>query len=195
MELKTLNLKDFSRAFLDDSRCDSPIEDLFYYDFQKVMSEEGTIHRQVECLTPVGAFRLDFMLQLPDRRVGFECDGKDFHDEEADSIRDRAIIDAGHVDRIYHLRGRDIHFRLHDALDLIAAQDKEVFSARGRANIKALASRDYEHLEDDVHRSAFFDFAALRRYTRPPRDPRTTASTTKNPYTSSNRPSFTGPKR
>src|SRR6185369_911240 len=99
MEPQSFNLKDFSRAFWDDSRCDSPIEDLFYYDFQKVMSEDGTIHRQVECPTPIGTFRLDFMLQLPARRVGFECDGKDFHNEEADSIRDRAIIEAGHLDR------------------------------------------------------------------------------------------------
>jgi hypothetical protein len=71
MELKNLSLKDLLRAFLDYSRCDSPIEDIFYYDFQKVMSEDAMIPRQVECFTPIGSFRLDFMLQLPNRRVGF----------------------------------------------------------------------------------------------------------------------------
>ena len=81
------------RAFREPTPCDSPIEELFYYDYHKLKPELGIVHRQVECPTRIGNFRLDFMLESPSRRVGFECDGKEFHpDEDRDAARDHAII-------------------------------------------------------------------------------------------------------
>jgi len=169
MDLSNFTLEDLTRPFRDFSRCDSPIEDLFYYDIQKVIPDDATMQRQFECPTALGNFRLDFILELPGRRVGFECDGKDFHESEKDSVRDRAIVDAGHVERIYRLRGYDIHFHVHDAFDLIAARDKEIFSVRGRANIKCLATRECERLDDATYPDTFFSYVTTRHYGRRPK--------------------------
>ena len=41
----------------------------------------------------------------PHRKVGLECDGKNFHDADRDAIRDRRLSDAGWV--IYRVPGKD----------------------------------------------------------------------------------------
>lgn len=122
---------------IDYSPCDSPIEDIFYYEFQKVRADKLRILRQFECPTPLAIYRLDFFVEINTRRVGFECDGRDYHEEERDSARDTAIIKAGWVDRIYRIRGRDIFRHIPVAFDIIQERDPTLFSERGRKNIKA----------------------------------------------------------
>ena len=103
----------------DTTPCNSPIEDIFYADIQKRITQEAEILRQFECTTRSGTFYLDFLIIVAGRRVGVECGGKDFHERVRYSVRDRAIIDAGHAHRIYRLPGRDICYHLYYALDLI----------------------------------------------------------------------------
>lgn len=153
-------------VFSDHSSCDSPIEGLFYREIQKWLPYGANITRQVECQTPFVTFYLDFLVEFKGRRVGFECDGKEFHEELRDSVRDRAIIAAGHADRIYRIRGRDIVFHLHDALDLIRIREATLFSERGHKNIETLATR--ERLRTDTFRKRLdgFPFEARRDYGR-----------------------------
>lgn len=153
----------YKHLLIDFSACDSPIETFFYRELQKLIVQENTILRQVECRTEVGTFRPDFIVS-GNRVLGFECDGKEFHeDTKRDAFRDKALIQAGWADRIYRIRGRDIHFHIHDALDLIAAEEPWLFSGRGMDIIKARATRDYEH-SDEIIMSKDFPFAAVRTY-------------------------------
>ena len=154
-------------GFPDLAKCDSPIEDIFYYDFQKVAALGAKISRQVECPTSTNTYYLDFLVQVNDQKIGFECDGKDFHDAKHDSLRDRSIIDAGHANRIYRLRGRDICYRLHDAFDLIRTKDRFLFSERGYHNIAALATRQVEHNDEFGFPKLGFPFAAIRWFKKP----------------------------
>lgn len=129
----------------DYSKCDSPIEDIFYDEIQKLIVPEAQIIRQAVCKTGIGTFRLDFLVKVGKRKIGFECDGKAFHEETRDSERDKAIIESGHADRIYRIRGFDIVYHFHDAMDLISVTEKDLFSQRGKDIIKALCSRSQNH--------------------------------------------------
>jgi very-short-patch-repair endonuclease len=154
------------RAIPDMSACASPIEDIFYADIQKRLVPSAVVLRQSKWQTPIGSFYLDFLIEIGRRRVAFECDGKAFHQPDRDSRRDRAIVDAGHVHRIYRLRGYDIVYHLHDALDLVRARDGWLFSERGHNNIMALATRCGEHRDESGPLASGFPFAAVRWYER-----------------------------
>ena len=166
MDISTLDFEAAVRSMPDITPCDSPIEDIFYADIQKCIVPDAEISRQFECPTYCGTFYLDFLVVVAGRRVGFECDGKDFHEKVRDSIRDRAIIDTGHAERIYRVRGRDICYHLHDALDLIRTRDKLLFSERGHSNIQALATRESEHRDEFYCPESGFPFAAVRWFER-----------------------------
>jgi hypothetical protein len=162
MDTSSFNFERALRELPDLSPCDSPIEDIFYYEFQKCVATLAVTSRQFECPTPDGTFYLDFLVASGSRRVGFECDGKDFHDRLRDRARDRAIVDAGHAHRIYRLRGHDIWHHLHDALDLIRVRDRSLFSERGHHIIEALASREPEHRDEIPDRYWGFTSAVFR---------------------------------
>jgi len=154
----------------DFSKCDSPIEDIFYAEVQKLIVPDAVIFRQPECITRNGTFYLDFLIQVGKRRVGFECDGKDFHDNVRDSSRDKAIIESGYANRIYRLRGRDIVFHFYDAMDLIRVRDRSLFSERGHHIIKSLSSRTEEYMDESVRPTNSFPSAAVRWYKRDPEE-------------------------
>lgn len=125
--------------------CDSPIEEDFLESFRHVAAPNITVEAQHECLTAIGKFRLDFIAcsKTNDLKVGIECDGKEFHTAERDVPRDKAIIDAGIVSRIYRLRGKDIYFRIHDTLHLLSTLNPSLFSERGIRNLEQLSAPDY----------------------------------------------------
>jgi very-short-patch-repair endonuclease len=166
MDTSGFHLEHLSRHLLDCTPCDSPIEDIFYREFQKCVASEAVILRQFECQTPVGAFYLDFLVSRHGRHLGFECDGKDFHDRPRDSKRDRAIVDAGQAHRIYRLRGHDISHHLHDALDLIRIREPSLFSERGHHIIEALAAREPERRDEIPEYYWGFSSAAFRWFVR-----------------------------
>jgi len=164
---KALKGIDFERAMRelpDYSPCDSPIEDIFYIQIQKYLSSECEVNRQFECKTKIGTFYLDFLIRLGERKLGFECDGKDFHDMNQDWIRDKAIIDAQLVDRIFRVRGRDIVYNLPDCFDIIREVEPTLFSQRGHLNIKQLATRDSDKY-DTQHEITSGGFAVARYLT------------------------------
>jgi hypothetical protein len=131
--------------------CDSPIEDIFLWEFQKVAHHDIKVLRQQYCETRLGFFKLDFVLAscTTDRpKIGIECDGRNFHSETRDTQRDAAIIAAGSVDKIYRLRGRDIYFHIHDALHLLSQREPWLFSNRGEVLLEQLSAP--KALREDV---------------------------------------------
>ena len=86
------------RAYIT-GRSESPIEFEFLWALQKVIGDPVDIQRQYKVDTPFATYRLDLRLvdSSSGRAIGIECDGKEFHSPERDSIRDKRIIQSGLV--------------------------------------------------------------------------------------------------
>ena len=148
---------------------ESPIEEIFLRELEKVVNDETRIRGQYEAQTQIGRFRLDFVAECPaiGLKIGIECDGRNFHSADSDSERDAAIVAAGVVDKVYRLRGRDIYFRIHDLLELLAFCEPGLFSKRGLKKLRCLAHPAHL-LEDWKGQSGrYFPFMAFREYYKP----------------------------
>lgn len=121
---------------------DSPIEDIFAWQIIKYLGEDVVLEKQVEVPTICGLFRLDFAAVMQSgARIGFECDGFEFHDDPVrDECRDDCIMGSGGAIAIYRIRGTDIVNHIDDVLFAISTRDPEIFSPRGIANLRQLAS-------------------------------------------------------
>lgn len=141
---------------------DSPIEDMFAWHMVKYVAEIAAFVPQAEVRTVCGGFRIDFVVAVAGRRVGFECDGAAYHDEARDELRDALILfDARAVDSLFRLRGTDIHYRMPDLVYLLACYEPGIFSERAKAQIPRLAS------EAVIRGAAHADYrGALLRYGR-----------------------------
>lgn len=92
--------------------CESPIEISWDKYFEKYGVRTIKPMRQFWCKTNIGNFRIDFVYEVNGRKIGIECDGKDFHSKEKDQPRDKAIIESGCVDVIYRFKGKDIRYNI-----------------------------------------------------------------------------------
>ncbi len=128
----------------DIDLCESPIEELFAYNVCKYLSEDSQLKPQVSIPTLCGSFRLDFMISnISGLNIGVECDGKDFHDARRDEWRDAMILgDNSDIQGILRFRGVDIKYRINDLLFLTSKIYPLLFSERGKANLKILASNE-----------------------------------------------------
>jgi len=102
------------------------------------ISDQTTLIREYQCETPWANFRIDLVAQTPLVRIGFECDGKYFHDRHRDEIRDSLILGQKCVETIYRFPGDQVNFAIHDMLYLVSLYDPTVFTERGR---KVLATQ------------------------------------------------------
>jgi len=132
---------------------DSPIEDDFAYNIVKYLEPKSKLIPQFEVKTICGTFRIDFVIQGPAGLIGFECDGKDFHDQSRDEWRDAMILGTKAVESIYRLRGSDIYYRLEDILYIVSLWNPELFSASGIINLETLASDEARKARVEVSRS------------------------------------------
>lgn len=119
---------------------DSPLEDDFAYHITKYLEPTISLIPQYEVKTICGIFRLDFMVDTLSGKIGFECDGKDFHDVSRDEWRDSMILGSKGVDAIYRMRGQDLYYHINDILYFISRWNPELFSHRGLVNLHTLAS-------------------------------------------------------
>ncbi len=132
------------------AHCESPIEEDFLHCFYKVKAEEVSIKGQEACQTRLGKFRMDFVITTGNRRIAIECDGKDYHDEKRDGLRDEAILETGFVDTIYRVPGRSLWFFTNDVLDLLRVVEPSLFDKRGNQVLEAI-------LDDDSKREDSWD--------------------------------------
>lgn len=114
----------------DRSKLESPLEEFFIETLEKYLSPKSEIFPQYEVKTLAGKFRLDFLLTVHGKKIAFECDGADFHDEFRDAWRDALILGSREIDTIYRFRGKDLHTFLNDCIYLIYHYDKDLFNER-----------------------------------------------------------------
>ena len=121
------------------------IQEIFSWNFRKFASDEVAVRSQEEFRTPVGLFRVDFVIShlTGRRKIGIECDGKDFHSAARDSKRDLAIVSTGALNRIYRISGRDIVAKIHDVLHLLSWQEPWLLSEGGQLNVEHLSAPHY----------------------------------------------------
>jgi hypothetical protein len=122
-----------------DPPYESPIEDAFAWHIVKHLDAAATLVKQVEVETICGGFRIDFIASAGGRRIAFECDGAEYHNQLRDECRDAVILWSGFVDSIYRLRGADLHYRVDDVLVALVTAEPGLFSSRGRRNVEHLA--------------------------------------------------------
>ncbi|QJE95993.1 hypothetical protein [Luteolibacter luteus] len=150
-------------------KCDSPIEDEFYWEFRKVVNPEVNVSRQVEIRTGLGLFRPDFVMEWPagGRKIAVECDGKEFHEAERDARRDSAIVATRAIERVYRLKGADICWHPFEVIDLLGLCEPWLLSERGRLNLSARTLPISQRRESLRDWSMFFSGEAWRAYDSP----------------------------
>lgn len=133
-------------------KCDSPIEDDFLWEFQKVAQPGLTLRPQHLCPgRGRKEYRIDFAVfgDQDHQRIGIECDGRDYHQSSTkDAQRDVEIVESGALKKVYRIPGFAIHWHVHDVLDLLSTVEPWMFSERGRDIINARAAQ--EHLRTDT---------------------------------------------
>lgn len=136
---------------------ESPIEQRFAWDAWKRLRPEVALEKQVWVQTHCGNFRLDFVARTPgNRRVGIECDGKNFHDRRRDEWRDALVLSTGACDVIYRLRGKDIWARPSDVLYVLTQLERELFSDSGLTTAATLAARSVKEADLDPDADSFW---------------------------------------
>lgn len=132
-----------------DPPYDSPLEDLFAWHIVKYLGSGVQFDKQVEAQTNCGTFRIDFVAVAGSLRIGFECDGQEFHGRFGswrDEWRDAAILALGSVQAIYRFRGKDLTYHMEDCLSVAAKCDPGLFSDRGIGNLELLTSESARHV-------------------------------------------------
>jgi very-short-patch-repair endonuclease len=122
--------------------CES--ENLFLHHFYRIKAKDVSITGQVKCQMQAGRFRVDFVSTTSNRKIGFECDGKKFHEKKRDQARDAAILEAGLVDIIYRVPGRSIWLYPYEVLDLLRCREPQLFSERGNRVLNHLLNDEAE---------------------------------------------------
>jgi very-short-patch-repair endonuclease len=120
------------------NRCKSPIEHEFLHYFYKFVREDIKVSNQEWCRTEIGNFCLDFVITSGKRRIGVECDGKDYHDPIRDKERDEAIVRAGFLDCIYRSPGNSLWYHGYDVIDLLRMREPQLFSQRGNIVLEGM---------------------------------------------------------
>jgi len=111
-------------------------------------------------------FRVDFVISrlTGARKIGIECDGKDFHSAARDSKRDLAIVSTGALNRIYRISGRDIFAKIHDVLHLLSWQEPWLLSEKGELNVERLSAPHYLRNDEWGEPVSGFPYAMIRKY-------------------------------
>ena len=139
------------------------VQDELAWHLVKYLREDAVLQSEVEVEVPPGPghgpafFTLDLVVDVPVeggagdpptvRRVAFETDGgRTLRDHERRLRRDATLLAHGAVDTVYRLRGSDLLGHTNDVLFLASLWDPDVFSERGRINLRTLASPEVRAL-------------------------------------------------
>lgn len=119
-----------------DPPYESPIEEYFAWEYEKVKDLGVSVQKQYRVETEFGRFRLDFVIHQADSRVGVECDGRHTHDMHRDSCRDSILLGEKHVRVVYRLRGSDLYAHPKECLHALALLEPSLFGARGLEQLR-----------------------------------------------------------
>lgn len=116
---------------LNDARLGSPIERFLFERINKFKNSGVDVILQYEVITIDSTFYVDLVLAIGSKKIGIECDGKDFHEGEENEIydewRDALILETGKIDTIFRFRGKDIHFFTDEIIFILARQLPDFF--------------------------------------------------------------------
>src|SRR5689334_10635520 len=99
------NYRNLTQPRADRDRLESPLEEQFIQSLEKYLNPRSDIIPQYEVQTILGKYRLDFVVALDGHLIGFECDGKEYHDAFRDEWRDALILHTKEIETIYRFRG------------------------------------------------------------------------------------------
>lgn len=129
------------------------LQDEFAWHLVKYLPETARLQSDVEMEVPTAAgpalYTVDFVVELPAgsepgaplRRVAFEfSDSRSLRDHDLRLRRDATLLAAGALDTVYRLRGSDLMAAMEDVLFLASVWDADLFSERGRINLRTLSS-------------------------------------------------------
>jgi hypothetical protein len=142
-----------------DPPYESPIEDLFAWHIVKYLNWQTNLIKQYPISTKFGSYRIDFVLELHNNKIGIECDGKRYHENERDLWRDSMIIGESEIKEILRFTGTNITFHIEECIFIISKLHAKYFDNRGITNINILAD-DYVQNEDfyDLHPLSTMDY-------------------------------------
>ncbi len=131
-----------------------PLESPIEYELERVLCkfipDGARVQRQFKVPTYRGTFRLDLVVKIGDSLIGFEADGKEYHDWSRDIFRDAIILDKTKIEHIYRITGPDVYYRLETALLMLGRHDQKLFSQRGMDGLWALSEcRDDLEFDSD----------------------------------------------
>ncbi len=138
------------------------VQDELAWHLVKYLRDDARLRSEVEVEVPPGPghgpafFTLDLVVEVPlaegagaVRRVAFEtASGRTLRDHDRRLRRDATLLAHGAVDTIYRLRGSDLLHHMEDVLYLASQWESagdgaaDLFSERGRINLKTLASAE-----------------------------------------------------
>jgi len=142
------------------------VQDELAWHLVKHIREDAHLRSEVEVEVPASTdwpeagtgpafFTLDLVVEVPVdtgdgapevRRVAFESGGatgsRALRDHDRRLRRDATLLAHGAVDTIYRLRGSDLLGHMDDVLFLASQWDADLFSERGRVNLRTLASAE-----------------------------------------------------
>jgi hypothetical protein len=140
------------------------IQDELAWHLVKYLREDARLRSEVGVEVPEGPghgpayFTLDLVVDVPvdglpggTRRVVFEAGsagspGAALRDHDRLLRRDATVLAVGAADTVYRLRGTDLLHHMDDVLFLASQWDADVFSERGRINLRTLASPEAKAL-------------------------------------------------
>lgn len=137
---------------------DSPIEDHFAKQFLRYAAAGIAFEPQYTVHTLCGTFIVDFLIvDAAGRRIGIECDGKEFHDLSRDEWRDGMILGDAHIDAIYRFRGQDLHYAWEDVMYFLCSMEPSVFDPCAPRNLHVLSSDEVRENMQDLYQE-FYSF-------------------------------------
>lgn len=145
---------------------ESPLENLVFDQLAKRLPAGVLLQTQVPANTLCGTFRLDSMATVQNRRIGIECDGKEYHDEYRDEWRDAMILGDGHTDEIIRLRGCDLAYHFDDCVFLLSKIQPLLFSGRHIDVVERLASaraKEFAKGETDLQCGASLNYGFIEK--------------------------------
>lgn len=137
---------------------DSPIEDLFAKYFLHYAVAGIEFKPQYPIQTLCGDFIVDFLIvDSAGRRIGIECDDKEFNDLSRDEWRDGMILGDAHLDAIYRFRGQDLRYAWEDVMYFLCSLEPTVYDACAPRNLHVLSSEEVRESTQNLHRE-FYSF-------------------------------------
>lgn len=133
--------------FYNNHRFDSPLEKDFFINVLKHIKNDVFIFYQFG----VGNYRLDYLIYDGDNKIAVELDGKDYHDKNRDSIRDKNILEETDIDYIIRFAGKSAFYNYNLCASIIEDHSGGFFNSKFLANNKNILEKTVKTENDTLY--------------------------------------------